>query len=306
MSPAGRHRPPLDRRAAARSPHRRSHLAGYHRGRFPAEEAYIRELCADLPPEARYVMFNSHLGTATGGDLLWWWAEPDGRAFGCLVQVRRLARHRGNWRIGSDPRACLDSQLTRLLYAAEHFRVPAAVLLYTGTGGAEGAGLLPAVAVRDDLRRHTAALWGGGVRFGGLDGPALLRGAVPVTDLLTPVPQPRPPAVTDAELAARGVAHGLRPLLTEPQSGAGAVARTVHDVMAHHRSFSARTAGGEPLTVADGGHRYGRTPYLRHVADGLRAGLPAEVLRTLAGHGPARLARYVAGVVVLPVGTARC
>ncbi|MFC6600129.1 hypothetical protein [Kitasatospora paranensis] len=326
MSLAGRARLPIDGRAVARSRRPLTLARELFRGSFPAEEAIVRELLRELPPAARYVSFNSHLGKATGADLLWWWVEPGGRGFGCLIQVRSLTRHAGVWRIGSDRRAHPDTQLTRLLYTSKHFDVPAALLLHPGTptatatagGSAEeaaaaeaaaddhqpytrAAGLLPALTVRGDLRIRAAEAENAGLRLGGLDGPELLERAVPFASLLDPGTEPLPPLTTNEELARRGVHRPLRPLIAEPQSGAGAVARIIHDALQPQPPCAARTTDG---TLLDGPERrsgFDAVAHLGHVAAGLRPTVPDDVHRALAGHGPARLARYVAGLVVVPL-----
>lgn len=326
MGLAGRARMPIDGRAVARSRRRRTPAAELFRGSFTAEEEIGRRLLRELPPEARYVSFNSHRGRATGADLLWWWVEPDGRGFGCLIQSRTLTHHAGVWRIGSDRRADADSQLTRLLYTAEHFDVPAALLLHPGCDEAadaradaeegatadpvaddrrpctEAAALLPAFAVRAELRLRAAEAETAGLRFGGLDGPGLLESAVPFAPLLAPGAEPRPPVATDADLARQGVHRRLRPLLTEPQSGAGAVARSVLDSLSRSRPCAARSADGTTLLDSPGRlPQFDHGALLRHVSAGLRPAVPGYVDRALAGHGPARLARYVAGLVVVPL-----
>ncbi|MEU9128420.1 hypothetical protein AB0D08_09970 [Kitasatospora sp. NPDC048540] len=314
MGLAGRARMPIDGRAVARSRRPRRLAQELFRGCFTAEEGIVRELLQELPPDARYVSFNSHRGKATGADLLWWWVEPGGRGFGCLVQTRSLTCHAGLWRIGSDRRADPDSQLTRLLYTAEHLEVPAALLLHTGPEEAAAAAttapdavtaaaaLLPALAVRATLRHRAAEAEAAGLRFGGLDGPGLLAGAVPFAPLLARGAGPCPPVATDAELAGQGVHPRLRGLLSAPQSGAGAVARSLHDALCAYHQCAGRAADG--VTLLDGPGpmaRFHRTAHLRHVAVGLRPAVPGYVHRALAGHGPARLARYVAGLVVVPV-----
>ncbi|WP_030270230.1 hypothetical protein [Streptomyces sp. NRRL B-24484] len=324
MSLAGRARLPIDGRAVARSRRPWMHARELFRGSFPAEEAIVRGLLRELPPAARYVSFNSHLGRATGADLLWWWVEPGGRGFGCLIQVRSLTRHAGVWRIGSDRRAHPDTQLTRLLYTSEHFGVPAALLLHPGAatataGGSAGeaaateaaaddrqpytraAGLLPALAVRADLRYRAEEAENAGLRLGGLDGPELLERAVPFASLLAPGTEPFPPVATAAELARQGVHRRLRPLLAEPQSGAGAVARIVHDALRHQPPCAARTTDGTLLDRPGRRARFHAVAHLGHVAAGLRPTVPDDVHRALAGHGPSRLARYVAGLVVVPL-----
>ncbi|MFD9125718.1 hypothetical protein [Kitasatospora sp. NPDC059571] len=324
MSLAGRARLPIDGRAVARSRRPWMPARELFRGSFPAEEAIVRGLLRELPPAARYVSFNRHLGRATGADLLWWWVEPGGRGFGCLIQVRSLTRHAGIWRIGSDRRAHPDAQLTRLLYTSEHFGVPAALLLHpaaataTADGSAEeaaatettaddqhpytrAAGLLPALAVRADLRYRAEEAQNAGLRLGGLDGPELLERAIPFTSLLTPRTEPYPPLATDTELARQGVHRRLRPLLTEPQSGAGAVARTLHHALQHQPPCPARATDGTLLDEPGRRAQFDTVAHLRHVTAGLRPTMPDDIHRALAGHGPSRLARYIAGLIVIPL-----
>ncbi|MFJ7275405.1 hypothetical protein [Kitasatospora sp. NPDC098663] len=289
-------------------------------GHFWEEEHVTHELCEQMFPEVRYVKFNRPQETLIGADYLWWWSDPDGQSFGCLIQAKSLKKRGSSWRVGSDNRGKLDKQLTRLLAAADELQVPAAVSLYAGDSAyrhelvcsfghqdapcnrREGAAvtLLPALPVLHDNRQQVGRSLMTRLPVGGVDGADVFHQALPLVRLTDPGPDPQTITYTDLDL--KGIRRDLRPFLMEDQSGARKVAKMLYDAMRRYQASDGvpkdRVEYMSPWQLSSR-LDFTRSTFIRHVHRGLRSELPSYVERALAGAVPSSIAQYAAGLVLV-------
>ncbi|WP_329486634.1 hypothetical protein OG618_08190 [Kitasatospora sp. NBC_01246] len=289
-------------------------------GHFWEEEHVTHELCEQMFPEVRYVKFNRPQETRIGADYLWWWSDPDGQSFGCLIQAKSLKKRANSWRVGSDDPSKLDKQLTRLLAAADQLQVPAAVSLYAGDAAyrhdlvcsfghqdapcnrREGAAvtLLPALPVLHDNRHQVGRSLMARLPVGGVDGADVFHQALPLVRLTDPGPDPQTITYTDLDL--QGIRRDLRPFLVEDQTGARKVAKMLYDAMRCYQTSDSmpkdRLAYMSPWQLPSR-LDFTRSTSIRHIHRGLRSELPDYVEPALAGAVPSSVAQYAAGLVLV-------
>ena len=261
-----------------------------------ADEEYLTNLLLDAcHPDIRWVDFNRQQEGRLGADWLWWFRDPDGTAFGMLVQAKKLRGAPGNWVIDLAYPDGTKEQLTRLLRTADDLQVPAVHSFYFGMRDrrpdvvcedcAEDCwrcqqmtvGILATLVARQWLLINSHSP--------GHLPIDLYRASDPLEVLGT---GDRMPLV---DLNLGNASADLRSLLSEQPAGVRAIAKQILRAVSEMRSGQegaiaadqlTSSTTGEPLFdhyPADTGH-FG-VPYLEHVLRGLRRSAPAYVAAAL-------------------------
>ncbi|MFE3629498.1 hypothetical protein [Streptomyces goshikiensis] len=189
-------------------------------------------LLFEASPRVRFQEFTPTEEAAAGADWMWWWVDRDGTCFGLLAQAKVLKVSGRRWTIDFGYRTKGDSrsQITKLIEAAEPYRVPAAYVLYCGDrkyraslkcsrthGGAlcrdrerVGVSVVCALVTQEAAKFHQNAA-----------GVEVFHDAVPVEDLASPVEGLDAPI----QSVVRELDEQLARFLRQPQRGARRVAK---------------------------------------------------------------------------------
>jgi hypothetical protein len=303
-----------------------SHVAVRAAQGHDAREDTLTEILlsvAAVPGRVRYAQFNQNEEGLVGADWLWWFVDDTGEGFGLLVQAKRLKFEHSQPTIDFGYQSGGESQMDKLLRAADIFGVPAAYVLYCGDRAFRGdltcgpehsevscnlcdragvsiiAGLCASEAVKNNAPVAVIDLGGSGA------GRDAFVASIPIEDLA----DARPTGLQIADPNLDVASEELTSFLLTPQAGSRQVAKQFFERVSHLRrsSFShaapaATVAASTPVfgeVPRDTGHF--AVPYFEHILRGLRSALPAEVLAVV--HGEEVPAGYedLAGVAVFDV-----
>jgi len=273
-------------------------------------------LLAGASPRVLFEEFTSAEEAKNGADWMWWWVDRDGTCFGLLAQAKILKVRDSRWTVdfGYTTTGHSQSQITKLIAAAEPYSVPAVYILYCGNRkyratlkcsrshdgllcrDRERAGVSVACALlaQNVLTHHQGAA-----------GVEVFHDAAPVEDIASPVEGLDEPVHTLVKELDEELARFLR----QPQRGARRVAKELLRPLARIRlgqfsrvatlEHAAPTAGALFRGVpADCGHF--SVPYLDHVLRVLRTEVPGYVRDVMAGRNPpAGVTDRLGGIVVI-------
>lgn len=280
------------------------------------EETATELMCMAASPPITYVQFTRRQEDTVGADLIWWWIDQAGEAFGMLVQAKKLHRapSGGRWWADFGYRRGDRNQITALLASADYLNVPASYMIYGGdTAYRDGLRCGPEHATMECVRCErlsvsiTAALVIDDLAVGS---PAFgtwidtLWWASSLEDLA----DPRVLSNLIWDLHLRNVRPELRDFLTFPQSGARHAARVIFEAVSRFRraQFSLAVADNAAMDAdsvfqdlpRDLGHL--RQPYWPFVLRGLRTQAPQYVHNIAAGRdAPRWLAEHAVGLVIV-------
>ncbi|MEU6621880.1 hypothetical protein ABZ926_14040 [Streptomyces litmocidini] len=274
-------------------------------------------LLAEASPRIQFQEFTSAEEAEAGADWMWWWVDRDGTCFGLLTQAKILKVSGRRWAVdfGYTTKGHAQSQINKLIEAAEPYSVPAAYVLYCGDRKYRatiecsrthrgvlcrdrervGVSVVCALVAQKAARLHQNAA-----------GLEVFHDAVPVEDITSPVEGLDEPVHS----LVRELDEELARFLRQPQRGARRVAKELLRPLERiRRGQFARAATLEQAVLtagalfqnvpADRGHF--SVPYLDHVLRGLRTGVPDYVRDVMEGRAPsAGVANGLGGIVVIP------
>lgn len=277
------------------------------------EEPVTEILLSRTAPQVRFATFTRNQEATVGADWLWWWVAPSGESFGMLVQAKRLYVDKAKWSFGFDYKS--GDQRRALFKAAYALNVAPVYSLYLGTQRYRGAAvcgayfhdaedcqncavlavsLMPALLavshlVVDDRSTYTRSV-ALETAFDNAEEQSAWLGAI------------------DADLT-----DDLRDFLTEPQTGARAIARSLVDRVLEVRQgqFSKNVEEmirterlGRVFPDLPGDYGHFGAPYMPMMLRGLVQSPPDYVVSIIAGD---RLgeppADNIAGVVLVQLGS---
>ncbi|MEV0938623.1 hypothetical protein ACIBMX_47075 [Streptomyces phaeochromogenes] len=273
-------------------------------------------LLAAASPRIQFAEFTADEEKENGADWLWWWVDQDGTCYGLLAQAKILKSRGRHWSIDFTYRTQGDdqTQISKLIRAANRFDVPAAYVLYCGDTQYRATlecdrahdGVLcrerdhVGVSTVPALVAETAV----GL-YGRNSGVSAFHDALPVEDLAGPDGQDEPIVPL-----ARGLAEDLSRFLRQPQRGSRRVAkellRPVQRIRHGQFAEAAVMERAVPITgtlFADIPNDLGHfsVPYLAHMLRGLRHEVPDYVHDVLDGRTPpAWVTDHLGGIVVIP------
>ncbi|MFF2262021.1 hypothetical protein ACWGSB_27415 [Streptomyces albidoflavus] len=272
-------------------------------------------LLAEASPRVCFQEFTSAEEAKAGADWMWWWVDRGGTCFGLLAQAKILKVSGRRWTVdfGYTTKGHPQSQIAKLIEAAEPYSVPAAYILYCGDrkyratlecsrthGGVPcrdrervGVSVACALAVQEAAKFHQSAAV-----------VEVFHDAVPLEDIASPVEGLDEPIRS----LARELDEELARFLRQPQRGARRVAKELLRPLERIRlgqfasaatlERAAPAAGALFRDVADQGHF--SVPYLDHVLRGLRTGVPDYVRDVMDGRTPpAAVTDRFGGIVVI-------
>ncbi|MFD8630249.1 hypothetical protein ACFV4E_41495 [Streptomyces hygroscopicus] len=273
-------------------------------------------LLAEASPRVCFQEFTSAEEAESGADWMWWWVDRDGTCFGLLAQAKILKVSGRRWTVdfGYTTKGHSQSQITKLIEAADLCSVPAAYVLYCGDRKYR--------ATLECSRTHRGVLCRDRERVGvsvacalvaqeaakfhqNAAGVEVFHDAVPVEDIASPSEGLDEPIRS----LARELDEELARFLRQPQRGAQRVAKELLRPLARLRlgqfasaatlERAAPAAGALFQHVpADRGHF--SVPYLDHVLRGLRTGVPDYVRDVMEGRTPpAAVTDRIGGIVVI-------
>ncbi|WP_143664452.1 hypothetical protein [Streptomyces sp. NRRL B-24572] len=274
-------------------------------------------LLAEASPRVLFQEFTAAEEVEAGADWMWWWVNRDGTCFGLLTQAKILkvsSSRRWTVDFGYTTAGHSRSQMTKLIEAAEPYRVPAAYVLYCGDrkyratlecsrthGGVlcrdrerVGVSVVCALVAQEAARLHQHAA-----------GVEVFHDAIPVEDIASPAGLDEP-----VHSLVRELDDELARFLRQPQRGARRVAKELLRPLGRIRLGQFADAGTleRKAPVADAVFRdvpadrgHFSVPYLDHVLRGLRTGVPDYVRDVMEGRPPpAWVTGRLGGIVVIP------
>lgn len=301
-------------RIAAVGHARAAELAG-----FPWKEETVTDiLLATTGQRLTATVFNRGEEFVTGADWYWWWVDSTGRAFGTLIQAKRLwiSSVRKNWRFDFNYNG--GTQRASLIATAEALGVPPVYMLYLGTPEFRR----PFPCGSDHKKTGYCVTCNA---YGTALYPALHSTHAPIVDAESTYEQAQPlewlpnPTKSDGRwFAGMTLTDDLLEFLQEPQVGARGIAKLLLEKLGRQARLGQFGPSGvvletyeripPPFDVLPEDRGHWNTAYFPHILQGLKPTLPADVMAAVESREvqsldlPDALAVNIAGIVITHMG----